>query len=141
MRMAVAVLLAFLAIPALADPPKVEVMAEVVLASNKDNTIEPPELAKMKDKFGSAGFSFTSYRRLSVQKVALVKVPPTVLDLPNQKKVQLKLEDLKDGTATVRLEIAKLINTTVSLGKEGSVFQHAGPHDGGQLFLVLTSPK
>jgi hypothetical protein len=124
-----------------AQAPKVEVMADVVLASNKDATIDPPALAKMKDKFAAAGFSFTSYRRLSSQKLAVLKEPPAQLDLPNQRKVELRLQELKDGTATVKLEIPKLIQTTVSLGKEGSVFQHAGPHDGGQLFLVLSPPK
>jgi hypothetical protein len=140
--------LCVLAIPAvaLAEEPKVEVMADVILASNKDTTIEPPELAKMKKKFESVGFAFSGYRRLSSQKLSVVKAPPTTLELPNQRKVSLKLQEMKEGTATLNLEIADSGKATVakmnlSLGKEGSVFQHVGAFEGGQLLLVLTPPK
>jgi hypothetical protein len=140
-RLAAAALVLFVAPLAFADGPQVEVMADVILASNKDSTIDPPELAKMKDEFAAAGISFTSYRRLSSQKLKIVKEPPTQLALPNQRAVSLRLLELKDGAATVKLEIPKAIQTTVALGKKGSVFQHAGPHEGGQLVLVLSSPR
>jgi hypothetical protein len=120
-----------------AAEPKVRVTAEVVLASNTGNAIDPPALARMKAQFTQKGFAFTSYRRLSTEKLTLRR-KPVELKLPNQRMATLCLEDMKDGTATVKVEISGLSSTTLTMGREGSLFQHAGDHDGGQLILVLS---
>jgi hypothetical protein len=120
-----------------AAEPKVRVTAELILASDKGNSIDPPKLAKVKDQFAEKGFAFTSYRRLSSEKISLRR-KPIEMKLPNHRTASLKLDDLKDGIATVRVEISKLSSTTVALGREGSLFQHAGAYNGGQLILMLS---
>jgi hypothetical protein len=124
-------------VAASASEPKVRVTAEVILASNQGNTIDPPALARMKDQFSQKGFAFTSYRRLSSEKLAL-RHKPVELKLPNHRTATLRLDEMKSGTATVRVEISDLSSTTLTMGREGSLFQHAGDHDGGQLILVLS---
>ncbi len=120
-----------------AAEPKVRVTAEVILASNKGNTIDPPTLSKMKAQFSQKGFAFTSYRRLSTEKLTL-RHKPVELKLPNQRTATLRLDEMKGGTAAVKVEISELSSTTLTMGREGSLFQHAGEHDGGQLILVLS---
>lgn len=129
--------IALLSMSALAAEPKVRVTAEVILASNKGNAIDPPTLARMKDQFSEKGFAFTSFRRLSSEKLSLRRKPVEV-KLPNRRTATLRLDDIKAGTATVQVDISHLASTTLTLGREGSLFQHAGEFEGGQLILVLS---
>ncbi len=124
-----------------AEEAPVEVLSQVVLASNQGDALEPPSLGAMKAQFAEAGFVFSSYRRLSFQKLSLAQGREVGMDLPNGRRVGLRLQGLKGGTASVQLEIPGAVSTVVKLGREGSVFQHTGPHEGGQLFLVLSAPK
>ncbi len=133
----VAVLLVFASGVALAAEPKVRISAEVILASNNGNIIDPPALARMKNQFSQKGFAFTSYRRLSSEKLSL-KREPVELKLPNQRTATLRLDAMKAGVATVRVDISDLSSTTLTMGREGSLFQHAGDHAGGQLILKLS---
>jgi hypothetical protein len=119
---------------ALADDPKVDVMADVILASNDGTTMDPPSLAKMKDEFDSAGIKFTSFKRLSTQKLTVTK-QPSELKLPNKKIATLKLEGIKEGTATIRVK--GVAESTIQLGRSGNVSQPVGAHQGGQLILML----
>jgi hypothetical protein len=48
---------------------------------------------------------------------------------------------MKGGTATVKVEISGLSSTTLTLGREGSLFQHAGDHEGGQLILKISPDR
>jgi len=123
-----------------AAEPKVRVTAEVILASNQGNTIDPPGLVRMKNQFSQKGFAFSSYRRLSSEKLVLVR-KGVEIKLPNLRTATLRLEDMKGGTATVKVEISGLASTTLTLGREGSLFQHAGDHEGGQLILVLSPDR
>jgi predicted alpha/beta-hydrolase family hydrolase len=122
---------------ALAEEPKVLVMADVILASNEGTVIDPPSLASVKDEFASTGFTFTSYKRLSSEQVSLTKAKPATLKLPNQKTATLKLEDIKDGTASVKVN-AGGAQVGVQLGRQGKVFVRAGAHQNGQLVLMLS---
>ena len=130
-------LLLFAAGVAWAGEPKVRINAEVILASNNGDAVDPPALARMKNQFSQKGFAFTSYRRLSSEKLSL-KREPVELKLPNQRTATLRLDAIKAGVATVRVDISDLSSTTLTMGREGSLFQHAGDHDGGQLILVLS---
>lgn len=121
----------------LAAEPKVRIQAEVILASNNGTAIDPPALGRMKDQFSQKGFAFTSYRRLSSEKLSLSRQPVEV-KLPNQRTATLRVDAMKGGVATVRVDISELSSTTMTLGREGSLFQHAGDHDGGQLILVVS---
>ena len=132
-----AALALFASAVSLAAEPKVRVNAEVILASNNGNTVDPPTLARMKNQFSQKGFAFTSYGRLSSEKLSL-KHEPVELKLPNQRTATLRLDAMKGGVATVRVDISNLSSTTLTMGREGSLFQHAGDHDGGQLILVLS---
>jgi hypothetical protein len=119
---------------------KVSVKADVVLVSNSGSEVQPPELSKMKESFQRQGFNFTSYKRLSQQTLQLTREKPTEVKLPNGVNASLKLTDMKDGSATVRVDVPRLGATDVRLGKHGSVYQLAGDHVGGKLVLVLTQP-
>jgi hypothetical protein len=47
---------------------------------------------------------------------------------------------VKDNVATVRLKVGAL-DSTLKLGGEGSLYQHAGTYQGGDLWVVLSRPK
>ena len=126
-----------LSAPALAGEPKVRVTAEVILASNQGNAIDPPALVKIKNQFTEKGFAFTSYRRISLEKLSLRR-KPVELKLPNRRTATLRLDEMKAGIATVRVDISELTSTILTMGREGSLFQHAGEHEGGQLILRLS---
>lgn len=123
-----------------AQEQKVKVQVEVVLASNKGDTVDPPELAQMKEKFRKQNFSFTSFKRLSLDTVELVTAKPTEVRLPNGVNASLKLLDFKEGIATVRVEIPRQSGVDMELGRQGAVYQRAGRHVGGELILVLSPP-
>jgi hypothetical protein len=125
---------------AFANEPAVEVSCEVVLASNNGNVIDPPSLNKMKDQFSKSGLSFTSYKRLSEHTVQLKGKTPSDLNLPNGKVATFKLDELKGGSATVRVDVPNLVGTSLKLGRQGSVFLKVGEHEGGTLVLVV-APK
>jgi hypothetical protein len=129
---------------ALADDPVVQVRTEVVLASNQGSTVDPPDLERMKKVFSQKGFAFTSYQRLSGEKIAIHKSKPAEIALPNQRSATIRLDDIKRGTASVEVIISQLpsnvviSSTVLTLGREGSLFQHAGDYNGGQLILVIS---
>jgi hypothetical protein len=123
-------------------PPQqqVKILVDVVLASNKGDTVDPPELAQMKEKFRKQNFSLTSFKRLSLETVELVKDKPTELRLPNGVNATLKLLAFQDGIATVHVDIPRQAGMDVELGRHGAVYQRAGKHVGGELILVLSPP-
>jgi len=122
---------------AVADEPKVEVNTEVVLASNNGQGVEPASLAPMKDKFLKEGFAFTSFKLLKQQKLVLVKNRPAEVKLPNNQVATLKLEDVVEGAAKVHVRLAP-VETTYTVGREGSVFIEGGHHLNGTLIFVLS---
>jgi hypothetical protein len=123
-----------------AQEQTVKIQVEVVLASNKGETVDPPELAQMKDTFRKQNFSFTSFKRLSLETLELSAAKPTEVRLPNGVNASLKLLALKEGIATVRVDIPQQSGVDVELGRQGSVYQKAGKHVGGELILVLSPP-
>ncbi len=129
---------------ALADDPVVQIRTQVVLASTQGSTVDPPDLDGMKKQFSQKGFAFTSYQRLSGDKIAIHKSKPVEITLPNQRSATLRLDEIKRGTAFVEVIISQLpsnvviSSTVLTLGREGSLFQHAGDYNGGQLFLVIS---
>jgi hypothetical protein len=122
------------------EQQKVKIQVDVVLVSDKGNTVDPPELAQMKEKFHKQNFSFTSFKRLSLETVELAADKPTEVRLPNGVNASLKLLEFKEGSATVRVEIPRQSGVDVELGRQGSVYQRAGRHVGGELILVLSPP-
>lgn len=132
--------LVFAPLAAQAQEQKVQLQVEVVLASNKGDTVDPPDLAKMKETFRKQNFSFTSFKRLSLETLEVDAQKPTEVRLPNGVNASLKLLNLKEGIATVRVDIPKLSAMDVELGRQSSVYQKAGKHVGGELILVLSPP-
>lgn len=122
---------------AFADEAKVPVQAEVVFASTKAGEVEAP-LKHMQDTL-AAKVKYLTLKRLSTQRLEL-DAKPKLLPLPNTRTAELKLEALKEGVATVRVKIPPS-DMTSTLGREKSLFLQAGPHDGGELWLVLSQPK
>lgn len=123
-----------------AQEQKVTIQVDVVLASDKGDTMDPPELAQMQEKFRKQSFRFTSFKRLSLESVELVKGKPTELRLPNGTNATLKLVSVQQSGVTVRMEIPRLSAVDVNLGNQGGVYQRAGKHVGGELILALSAP-
>jgi hypothetical protein len=119
-----------------ATPVKVQV--EVVHASNGAPHVDPG-LEKMRQGFEKAGLRFTTYRRLSEETVSLTAGKPTDVALPG-KKATLTLQPGDHPRPHVAVNVPPL-QTTVELGTDASAFLQAGPHDNGQLVLVLTAKK
>ena len=119
-----------------AAPVKVHV--QVVHASNQGAHVDPG-LEKMRQGFEKAGLRFTNYRRLSEQTVSLTTGKPTEVSLPG-KTATLTLQPGEHPRPHVAVSVPPL-QTTVELGTEASAFLQAGPHENGQLVLVLTAQK
>ncbi len=119
-----------------AAPVKVEV--QVVHASNGAPHVDPG-LEKMREGFEKAGLRFTTYRRLSEQTVTLTAGKPTEVAMPG-KTATLTLEPGEHPRPRVAVSVPPL-RTTVELGTDASAFLQAGPHENGQLVLVLAAKK
>jgi hypothetical protein len=119
-----------------AAPVKVDV--QVVHASNAAPHVDAG-LEKMKEAFEKSGLRFTSYRRLSRETVTLTPNRPSQVALPG-KSATLTLMPGEQRPPEVAVSVPPL-NTTVSLGAEASAFLQAGPHEGGQLVLVLAAVR
>jgi hypothetical protein len=123
-----------------AEEQKLKVQVEVVLVSRKSTEVDPPELQKMKETFQRQNFNFTSFKRLSQQSLEVSSKEPTEVRLPNGVNASLRLLRMQGDTATLRVEVPQLSAVDVDLGREGSVYQRAGKHVGGELIIVLSSP-
>ncbi len=126
------------AFTALAAEPKVDVQAEVVLAQEKGNSLEPQELSKMQAALKPKK-AYGTLKRLSSSRLTLT-AKPTPVSLPSGGNGELSLIHVKDNVATVRLKVGGL-DSTLKLGGEGSLYQHAGTYQGGDLWVVLSRPK
>lgn len=138
--LAVVGLVLMLPLASSAQEQKVQVQAEVVLASKKGSEVEPPELAKMKEQFQKQNFNFTSFKRLSLEVLEVSAQKPTEVKLPSGTNASLQLLGMKDGIATVRVAIPRQPTLDVELGRQGAVYQKAGKYVGGELILVLSPP-
>ncbi len=138
--LSVGLLLSPLAAHAQEQEQKVKLQVEVVLVSNKGDTVEPPELAQMKETFRKQNFNFSSFKRLSLETVEVSADKATEVRLPNGVNASLKLMAFKEDVATVHVEIPRQSAVDVELGRQGSVYQKAGKHVGGELILVLSPP-
>lgn len=124
---------------ALAEDPKVTVSADVVHATMA-GTVDPG-LAPMQAALGrgEAGKKYLGLKRLSTQKI-LLQAKAALLPLPNGKTAELTLMGLDKGVSTVKVKVAPS-EATLKLGHEGSLYQHAGEFQNGDLWLVLSQPK
>ena len=119
-----------------ASPVKVQV--QVVHASTGAPHVDPG-LEKTRQDFEKAGLRFTTYRRLSEQTVSLSPGRATEVALPG-KKATLTLQPGDHPRPQVAVSVPPL-QSTVELGTDASAFLQAGPHENGQLVLVLTAKK
>jgi len=119
-----------------ASPVKVQV--QVVHASAGAPHVDPG-LEKMRQDFEKAGLRFSTYRRLSEQTVSLTPGEATDVALPG-KKATLTLQPGDHPRPQVAVDVPPL-RSTVELGTDASAFLQAGPHENGQLVLVLTAKK
>lgn len=121
---------------AFADGP-VPVQAEVVFASTAAGKVDPT-LTKMQETLG-AKVKYLTLEKRSSQKLT-VDAKGVVISLPNGKAAAVTLETLKEGVATLRVKLPPT-DATYSLAKDKSFYLQGGPHEGGDLWLVLSQPK
>ena len=130
--------LASLGVAAMLAAAPVKVDVQVVQASNGPAHVDPG-LEKMRQGFEKAGLRFSSYKRLSEQTLSLAPGKPADVALPN-KTATLTLQPGEHPRPQVAVSVPPL-KTTVELGADASAFLQAGPHENGQLVLVLTAKK
>lgn len=124
-----------LASPALSQT-HVALAADVVQASNEGAGVDVG-LEKMREQFAKSGIVYKSYHRLSHEQLQLLLQKAVEVRLPNAKTATLTLLSLKGSQSQVSVSLPPL-QTTYTLGREGSVYLQAGPHAKGVLILVLT---
>lgn len=130
--------LAAAATPALAaDDQKVPAQAEVVFASTRPGAVDPA-LASMQVKLGKR-VKYLTLRSLSSRRLELSRAGSAV-ELPNHKTAELTLVHVKDNVAQVKVKLPPL-DATYSLGKERALYVQAGPHEDGELWLVVSQPR
>jgi hypothetical protein len=134
---ALALAAALAAAAAQADGERVPAQAQVVFASTRPGVVEPA-LAPMQAKLG-ARVKYLTLRSLSSTRLELSQARSSV-GLPNQKTAELTLVRVKDNVAQVQVRLPPL-DATYSLGKDKSLYVQAGPHDGGDLWLVVSQPR
>lgn len=129
-----------LAATAFAAEDKVAVTAEVVALSKTGDVVDPPKLAAMKAEFQKQDKTkeYTSFKRLSEQKLVLVRGKAQKIALVGDRAANVTLAEIKADTASLTVEVPKLVVTTLKLGKKGAVYQHVGAHGDDALVLVLT---
>ena len=93
----------------------------------------------MRQGFEKAGLRFTSYRRLSEQTLSLSPASPANVALPG-KTATLTLQPGEHPQAAGR-RLRPAAADHGRAGADASAFLQAGPHDDGQLVLVLTAKK
>ena len=124
---------------ALADEPKVTVQTEVVQASEKQGTIDPG-LKEMQAALAQ-GKKYGTLKRISTQKLTL-ETRPSMVPLPSGKSVELSVVTLVEGVATIRVKIpVPPSETTLKLGKVGSLYQYAARLPDADVWVVLSQPK
>ena len=138
------------AIPAAPAPPaapaadvtagKVEVVVSVVFATNAHNRVDP-RLNQLTRHLSH--LSYTGYELLSAESLALSKDKAQSFQLEGGRKLTVTLLARDDTKARLRVEIAggsgKLLDTTLSVNRNGT-FIVAGPkHKDGILVLPLTA--
>ena len=119
---------------------KVVVTAEVVTVSKKGDKVDPPKLQAMKDEFKKQPQTqqFTSFVRVSEKKLELIKGKPQQIELLNKRNATVTLDEIKADTATVSVDVPKLVTTKLTLGKKGAVYQQVSHQGEDVLMLVLT---
>lgn len=135
---AVAISLLFTSVSFAAEPTKIDVQTEVVLAQEKGAALDPPELSKMQQALKPKK-QYGTLKRLSSTRMTLTN-KPTPVSMPNGSNGELSLVSVKDDVAMVRLKVGAL-DSTLKLGGQGSLYQHAGTYQGGDLWVVLSRPK
>ena len=130
---------AALAVPgaARAEGGKVEVMADVVLASNNGDKVDPPSLEEMKATFAARNIKFSSWQSVSQRRLALEPNKTAEVPLPNAKRAQITLQSVKEGEAHLKVTVPPS-STELVLGREGKLYVDGGQHQGGQLWLVIS---
>ncbi len=123
---------------AFAADPVVHVQADVVLASEQGNTLDPPALKAMQDALGKK-VHYGTLKRLSTERLEL-STKAQALKLPNAKEATVSVERIKDDVATLRVRLPPG-DTTYKLGHSGSLYVQAGAHQDGELWLVLSPAK
>ena len=124
-----------LATPALCQS-RVVLSTDVVQASNDGGGVDAG-LEKMREQFAKSGIVYKSYRRLSHEQLQLALGKAVEVRLPNAKTASLTLLSMKGSQSQVSVSLPP-VQTTYTLGREGSVYLQAGPHANGVLILVLT---
>lgn len=134
-----AVIFAAVALPgaAFAEGNKIELMADVVLASNNGGKVDPPALEETKKTFAAKNVNYSSWQGLSQRRLSLEPKKTVDVPLPNGKKAQLTLESVTDGVAKVKVTVAPT-TTTFELGRSGNLYVDGGSHQGGQLFVIIS---
>ncbi len=125
------------ALSAWADEPVVPVQVEVIRASTKGGEV-PPALQKMQIALG-ARIKYGSMKVFSTKNIEL-KAAPERVALPNANHAAFSLARLKDGVATVQVEVPPT-KATYTLAKNKSLYFQAGSHEGDDLWVVLSQPK
>ncbi len=129
---------ALLSLPVLAAEPVVPVQADVVFASTAPGAVDP-SLEKIRDAM-AAKVKYLTMKKLDFKKLELLQDKVQTIPLPNQRFAELTLQHLKDNVATLKLKLGPT-EAVYSLGRDKSLFLQAGPHNGGDLWLVLSQPK
>ncbi len=136
---ATSVMLTSLAVFA-ADPadPKVPVQLEVVRASTKVGEV-PESLKKMQEALASR-VKYGTLQVVDSKQLELTTKAAEKVDLPNKSQAEFKLERLKSGVATVKVNVPPT-QATYTLAKGRALYFQAGAFDNGDLWLVLSEPK
>ena len=116
---------------------KVDVMADVVLASNNGTKVDPPALEEAKKAFAAKNVNFSSWQGLSQRRLSLEPKKTVEVPLPNGKKAQLTLESVTDDVARVKVTVAPT-TTTFEVGRSGNLYVDGGQHQGGQLYVIIS---
>ncbi|MFO0595501.1 MAG: hypothetical protein U0228_09360 [Myxococcaceae bacterium] len=128
-----------IAAPVLAADPVVPVQADVVYASTTAGQVDPA-LTRMRDAMASK-VKYQTMKKLDGKKLELVKDKTQTVALPNQKTAEVVLQSVSnDNVATLKVKLPPT-EATYSLAREKALYLQGGPHDGGDLWLVLSQPK
>lgn len=135
---AVLLFAALLPAPAFAAATKATIAIDIVQAS-KEPGENDPRLAKFRAQF--ADFAYKSFKLIGSRLVTIEESKNTKVELAAGHSLQLSfLEAQPNGRARLKLSVPGVLDTTVSLKRDGSVLVGgpALPSGNGVLFVPVT---
>ena len=114
----------------------VTVEVKIILASNDESGVDPA-LGNLAGKLSR--FKFNSYKLLSVKSITVEPPGGGSVPLPGGKILQINETESVKKRVKMKVSVAGVVSTRVSLKKKGTVMLGGINHSSGELILAISA--